>query len=98
MMVELFSRGPLTCYIYTYLPTYINYTSGIMTDPTVFAPNNITHVVSLVGYGEEEGVPYWIARNWAGTRFGEDGFFRVFRGNNTMNLESNCGYAIPTLD
>eukprot|EP00461_Guttulinopsis_vulgaris_P007300 UN07348 len=96
MIAELYSRGPLACYIYTYVESYTNYQKGsILADPTVFAPGNITHVVELVGYGEEKGVPFWSFRNWAGTNAYDDGYFRVYRGNNTMNVEWNCGYAIP---
>jgi cathepsin X len=94
MIAEL-QNGPIACYINTHVPTYVDYKKGIMSDPTVFKKEDITHVVSILGYGQERNVPYWIARNWVNPTWGENGFFRVFRGNNTLNLESRCIYAFP---
>lgn len=41
---------------------------------------NVDHIVQLVGYGQEHGIPYWIVRNSWGVDFGEGGFIRVRRG------------------
>merc|ERR1711879_888791 len=39
---------------------------------------NIDHAVQLVGYGEENGVMYWLVRNsWGG--WGEKGYIRIQR-------------------
>ncbi|CAG9857253.1 unnamed protein product [Phyllotreta striolata] len=38
------------------------------------------HAVLLIGYGEEDGVPYWLLRNSWGERWGEKGDFRIQRG------------------
>ena len=55
----------------------------------------ITHDISIVGYGEEDGTKYWTVRNSWGTQFGESGFVRVIRGTNNLNLESDCAWATP---
>ena len=49
----------------------------------------------MVGYGEENGVPFWRVRNSWGQSWGEDGFFRVCRGANNINVETNCIWATP---
>lgn len=101
MMEEIHARGPITCYIYSHVEAFSKYTGGIIIDRTPFKPGNITHVVSLVGWGEQrssatgEIVPYWIGKNSAGTRFGEEGWFRLLRGFNSLNIEWNCGFGIP---
>jgi len=70
-----------------------DYTGGIYCDDT--GDMEIVHDVSIVGYGVEEGQPYWLVRNSWGTHWGEDGFFRVCRGQNNIAIESDCSWATP---
>lgn len=52
----------------------------------VFVFVNSNHAVTLVGYGvgQKRGkeMPFWRVMNSWGTKFGEDGYFRLFRGDN----------------
>ncbi|KAL0246828.1 hypothetical protein GEMRC1_008034 [Eukaryota sp. GEM-RC1] len=47
------------------------------------------HSVRLIGYGEEDGIPYWTCANSWGNDWGnEDGFFRILRGVDECKIES----------
>jgi len=71
----------------------VNYTGGIFNDTT--GDTEIDHIVSVVGYGVEGGVPYWHVRNSWGTFWGEEGFFRIVRGTNNLAIEEACAWATP---
>ncbi len=52
------------------------YTGGIITADEG-CPQSIDHAIAAVGYGEENGVQYYIVRNSWGEGWGEDGFVRI---------------------
>ena len=92
MKQELYQRGPLACGIA--VPQSLDdYTGGIYCDDT--GDMEIVHDISIVGYGVEGDQPYWLVRNSWGHHWGEDGFFRVCRGVNNINIESDCSWATP---
>ncbi len=74
----------------------MNYTGGIYIDYT--NDTNLTHGISVVGWGVENGTDYWLARNSWGSYWGIEGFFKVLRGNNSFNLgiQLECQWAVPT--
>jgi len=71
-----------------------SYTGGIFNDTT--GDMDIVHDISVVGFGVEAGVKYWVVRNSWGSHWGESGFFRVVRGTNNIAIESDCAWATPT--
>ena len=46
------------------------------------------HAVKIIGWGIDEGVHYWLCVNSWNTHWGDDGFFKVARGNNDCGIAS----------
>ena len=97
MQNEIAMRGPIVCSMETNddhnpLGTWHCYEGGVYKTKNTFKGTN--HVISLLGWGDDtDGTPYWVGRHSGGTIFGEEGFFRIERGVNALNIESHCGYA-----
>ena len=94
MMKEIYARGPIVCNIAD-PDTFKKYTGGIYKDET--GASAVSHAISVVGWGEENGEKYWIVRNSWGTYWGEDGFARVVRGINNLKIEDECMWATPVI-
>lgn len=76
----LYEKGPLAIGINGDLLMY--YKGGILDDPA----KTINHAVVLVGYGEENGIKYWIIRNSWGSSWGEKGYARIARGKGALSI------------
>ncbi|EGG15729.1 cathepsin Z precursor [Cavenderia fasciculata] len=94
IMAEVYARGPVACSIDA-TSQLEAYTGGIFKE-FVAAPIP-NHIVSIVGWGVENDVSYWIVRNSWGSYFGESGFFRIVQGNfyDNLGIELDCVWATP---
>jgi len=95
MMKEIYARGPIPCYVNAG-PLH-EYEGGIFTTTDPKDDTFTTHVVSVVGWGADEktGQKFWNVRNSWGEYWGEMGFYRIDRGNNSLDMESGCAWATP---
>lgn len=95
MMTEIRKNGPITCSISTPEDMIYNYRGEILRKKD-YTISKVDHDVEVVGWGEEDGVPFWHVRNSWGTYWGELGFFRLERGTNALHIEeADCWAADP---
>jgi cathepsin X len=90
IMMEIYCHGPVAAGINA--NPIVEYTSGIVTDDST---GDIDHIVSIVGWGEERGVKFWIVRNSWGTYYGEDGFVKIQQGK--LRIEEEVTWADPIM-
>ncbi|XVE86384.1 hypothetical protein DITRI_Ditri18aG0030700 [Diplodiscus trichospermus] len=65
------------------------YSEGIFTG---FCGNQLNHGVTIVGYGEDDGIKYWLVKNSWGTSWGESGYVKMLR--DFSDKEGICGIAM----
>lgn len=47
------------------------------------------HAIKLLGWGTEDGTPYWLVANSWNPDWGDQGFFKILRGRDECGIESN---------
>jgi C1A family cysteine protease len=65
-----------------------SYSSGVLTSAS--CGTNLDHGVLIVGYGEENGIKYWLVKNSWSTTWGDKGYVKIARSDST-NDAGICG-------
>lgn len=86
MQKELMEKGTLSV-AFTVYEDFEAYTGGIYQH--VSGRSLGGHAVKMIGWGEEDGTPYWICTNSWNDSWGEQGTFRILRGNNECGIEGS---------
>eukprot|EP00322_Chrysochromulina_rotalis_P027783 CAMPEP_0115832282 /NCGR_PEP_ID=MMETSP0287-20121206/2576_1 /TAXON_ID=412157 /ORGANISM="Chrysochromulina rotalis, Strain UIO044" /LENGTH=338 /DNA_ID=CAMNT_0003285659 /DNA_START=117 /DNA_END=1133 /DNA_ORIENTATION=- len=55
---------------------------------------SLDHAVTIVGYGNEGGVDYWKIKNSWNTDWGEQGYYRIVRGENKCGVASDAVHSV----
>jgi len=85
IMQAIQTYGPVET-AFTVYEDFSNYVKGIYTH--ISGGMEGGHAVKIVGWGEENGVKYWKVANSWNPYWGEEGYFRIARGNNECGIES----------
>eukprot|EP00917_Polyrhabdina_sp_WS-2016_P025540 GHVP01054980.1.p1 GENE.GHVP01054980.1~~GHVP01054980.1.p1 ORF type:complete len:505 (+),score=81.97 GHVP01054980.1:1952-3466(+) len=103
ILLELLERGPLGVSVEP-SREFLNYSSGIFRqggyvqqerDKDNFRWMKVDHALLIVGYGSShEDGDYWIVENSWGPLWGEGGYVRIPRGENSLAIENAAVYAL----
>lgn len=97
---ELFAHGPVSVAFQVY-GDFSSYTSGVYTsDECGTTASDVNHAVLAVGYGhdDESGMDYWIVKNSWGEDWGDEGYFKIQRGENICGIAQCNSYPLEVFD
>jgi len=52
------------------------------------------HAIRILGWGKENGVPYWLVANSWNTDWGDNGYIKILRGSDECGIESEISAGI----
>ncbi|XVE53983.1 hypothetical protein DITRI_Ditri03aG0046400 [Diplodiscus trichospermus] len=71
------------------------YKGGVYTsDKCGSTSMDVNHAVLAVGYGVENGIPYWLIKNSWGAEWGDNGYFKMEMGKNMCGVATCASYPI----
>jgi C1A family cysteine protease len=83
--------GPISIALDAETKLFQSYKSGVITSES--CGTNLDHGVLIVGYGEEDGIKYWLVKNSWGASWGDDGYIKIERSE-SVNDAGICGIAM----
>ena len=98
IMSLVYRNGPIAALINAGDEDFTFYGEGVITsygDTRFDTPYN--HLVNIVGWGNDNGLDYWIIRNSWSQSWGESGFARLLRGINNRGINNFIVYAGATM-
>ncbi|XP_031571473.1 cathepsin B-like [Actinia tenebrosa] len=84
MQTEIMTYGPVEA-DFTVYQDFFAYKSGVYTHTTGTQAGG--HAIKVIGWGTENGVPYWLCANSWGTTWGLQGYFKIRRGADECGIE-----------
>merc|ERR1712243_540613 len=85
IQIELKTNGPAEA-AFTVYEDFPNYKSGVYQH--VDGKPLGGHAIRLLGWGEENGTPYWLVANSWNYDWGDGGTFKILRGSDHLELRA----------
>ncbi|CAI6373030.1 unnamed protein product [Macrosiphum euphorbiae] len=90
---DVMNYGPIEASFDVY-DDFPSYKSGVY-EKTENASYLGGHAVKLIGWGVEEGTPYWLMVNSWNPQWGDNGLFKIRRGTNECGIDNSTTAGVP---
>ncbi|KAJ6215820.1 hypothetical protein RDWZM_010320 [Blomia tropicalis] len=95
IQIEIMKNGPVTAAFKVY-NDFLHYKSGIYQH--VSKVDEGGHAIRILGWGVDNGTPYWLCANSWNTDWADmGGYFKILRGSNECQIESSVVAGLPKL-
>ncbi|XP_026639021.1 cathepsin B isoform X2 [Microtus ochrogaster] len=95
IMAEIYKNGPVEG-AFTVYSDFLTYKSGVYKHVAGDVLGG--HAIRILGWGVENGVPYWLVANSWNVDWGDNGLFKIFKGEDHCGIESEIVAGIPRTD
>lgn len=94
IQTEIAKNGPVEGAFNVYAD-FVNYKSGVYQHVSGDLLGG--HAIKILGWGADAGTPYWLVANSWNTDWGDNGFFKILRGEDHCGIESGITAGVPKL-
>ncbi|GAB6019817.1 hypothetical protein CHUAL_001358 [Chamberlinius hualienensis] len=94
IQTEIMTNGPVDV-AFRVFEDFLTYKSGVYHYVTGSYVGN--HAVRMLGWGTENGNDYWLVANSWNNEWGDNGLFKIHRGNNECGIEDEVTAGIPRI-
>jgi len=91
---EIMKNGPVEAAFSVY-EDFLAYKSGVYQHVSGSMLGG--HAVKILGWGTENGTPYWLVANSWNEDWGDKGYFKIRRGTDECGIEDEITAGLPTL-
>jgi len=92
IQLEIFKNGPVEG-AFTVYEDFVNYKNGVYQHVAGKALGG--HAICILGWGVESETKYWLIANSWNSDWGDNGYFKILRGEDHLGIESGISAGMP---
>jgi len=92
MAADIQLHGPIEVAFDVY-QDFLSYKSGVYQQTSGSLLGG--HAVKMIGWGVENGLPYWLCQNSWTTSWGDGGYFKILKGQDECGIEDGAVAGLP---